>query len=99
MFDIDNGISLVKFAATWCAPCKVVASTIQKVQPEFEGVKFQEIDVDDVPNLAKEYKIRSVPTVILFKDGVECTRLIGALKVDALRKVLREAVKDKEQAA
>jgi len=99
MLDIDNGISLVKFAATWCAPCKTVASTIQKIQPEFENISFQEVDVDDVPNLAKDYKIRSVPTVIVFKDGEEYTRVLGALKVDALRKILREAVKHKEQAA
>ena len=99
MLDIDNGISLVKFAATWCAPCKTVASTIKKVQPEFDSVRFQEIDVDDVPSLAKDYKIRSVPTVIVFKDGTEYIRLVGAIKVDALRKVLRDAVKEKEQAA
>jgi thioredoxin 1 len=99
MLNIDNGISLVKFAATWCAPCKTVASTIQKVQPEFESVKFQEIDVDDVPALAKDYKIKSVPTVILFKDGAEINRVIGALKIDALRKILRDAVSNKEQAA
>lgn len=99
MLDIDNGISLVKFAATWCAPCKTVASTIKKVQPEFENIRFQEVDVDDVPSLAKDYKIRSVPTVIVFKDGAEYTRVMGALKVDALRKILRDAVQGKEQAA
>lgn len=99
MLDINNGISLVKFAATWCAPCKTVASTIQKVQPEFENINFQEIDVDDVPSLAKDYKIRSVPTVILFKDGAEVTRMVGAMKIDALRKVLRDAVHGNEQAA
>jgi thioredoxin 1 len=97
MLDINSGISLVKFAATWCAPCKMVAITINKVQPEFENVKFQEIDIDDVPNLAKDYKIKNVPTVILFKDGEEITRVIGSFKVDALRKILRDAVK--EQAA
>jgi thioredoxin 1 len=99
MLDIDNGISLVKFAATWCAPCKTVASTIEKVQPEFEDISFQEVDVDDDSMLAKNYKIRSVPTVIVFKDGIEYTRVMGALKAEALRKILREAVKDKEQAA
>ena len=99
MLDIDNGISLVKFAATWCAPCKTVSSTINKVQPEFDSIRFQEVDVDDVPSLAKDYKIRSVPTVIVFKDGEEFARVMGALKVDALRKILRDAVKEKEKAA
>ncbi len=95
MLDIDNGISLVKFGATWCAPCKVVAKSIDKIKTEFSEVKFQEIDVDDNPTLAKDYKIRSVPTVILFKNGEEITRLIGSVKVDALRKALRDVLKDR----
>jgi thioredoxin 1 len=94
MLNINDGVSLVKFAATWCAPCKTVASTIQKVQPEFEDVRFQEIDVDDVPELAQGYKIKSVPTVILFKDGAEITRLVGSVKIDSLRKAIRDVVKD-----
>lgn len=97
MLEIDNGISLVKFAATWCAPCKTVANTIKRVQPEFSSVKFHEVDVDDHPNLAKDYKIRSVPTVIVFRNGEEITRIIGNFKVDALRKALRDVTK--EQAA
>lgn len=94
MLDID-GISLVKFSATWCAPCKVVAKTIDKIKTEFTDVKFQEIDVDDNPILAKDYKIRSVPTVILLKNGEEVTRLIGSVKIDALRKALRDVLKDR----
>jgi thioredoxin 1 len=89
MLDIDKGISLVKFSATWCGPCKMMASTIQKVEPEFPTVKFHDIDVDDFSNLAVDYKIRSVPTVIVFKDGEEITRLVGALKADILRKTLQ----------
>jgi thioredoxin 1 len=99
MLDIDNGISLVKFAATWCAPCKTVASTIKRVQPEFSSVKFQEVDVDDYPSLAKDYKIRSVPTVIVFRNGDEITRLVGSIKVDALRKTLRDITKNRTRAA
>ena len=94
MIDIDNGISLVKFAATWCAPCKVVAGTIKRVQPEFSTVKFIEIDVDDNPDLAKNYKIRSVPTIIIFKNSEEINRIVGNVKIDALRKALRDIVKD-----
>ena len=90
MLDIQNGVNLVKFTATWCAPCKVVTRTIERVQPEFSSVKFQEIDVDDHPRLAKDYKITSLPTVILFRNGDEITRIIGSVKVDALRKVLRD---------
>ena len=93
MLNIDTGISFVKFSATWCGPCKMVSSTIQKVQPDFPEVKFQDIDVDDNPDLAKNYKIKSVPTVILFKDGKEDQRIVGNVKADALRTTFREAIK------
>ncbi|MFA5757968.1 MAG: thioredoxin family protein [Clostridia bacterium] len=92
MLNIDTGISFVKFSATWCGPCKMVSSTIQKVQPDFPEVKFQDIDVDDNPDLAKNYKIKSVPTVILFRNGIETTRLVGNIRMDALKKTLRDAV-------
>jgi thioredoxin 1 len=99
MLDIDKGISLVKFAATWCAPCKIVTSTIKRVKSEFSTVKFQDVDVDDHPRLAKDYKIRSVPTVIVFRNGEEITRFVGSIMVDALRKELRDIVKDQTRAA
>lgn len=90
MLDIEKGISLVKFSATWCAPCKKVSSTIERIEPEFSKIKFLEVDVDDNPDLAKDYKIRSLPTVIVFNNGDELTRIIGSVKVDALRKTLRD---------
>lgn len=95
MLDIENGVSLVKFSATWCAPCKVMARTIDKIKSEFDTVKFQEVDVDDHPNLAKDYKIRKIPTVIIIKNGEEITRLVGNVKVDALRKAIRDVTKEK----
>ena len=92
MLDINTGISLVKFGATWCGPCKGVASILQKAQPEFQDIKFEEVDVDDNPDLTKIYKIKSVPTVIVFKDGVEVQRLVGTFKIDVLKKVLSEVL-------
>jgi|SRR5690606_13160604 len=94
MLNINNGISLVKFAATWCAPCKVLNKTLKRVEPDFPTVSFQEVDVDDNPDLAKDYKIRSVPTVIVFRDGEEVTRLVGSVMVDALKKSLRDVTKE-----
>lgn len=94
MLDIETGINFVKFAATWCSPCKMIAKNIDKIKTEFPEVKFQEVDVDDDPDIAKNYKIKSVPTVIVFKDNEEIIRLIGAVKIDALRKAVRDIVND-----
>lgn len=98
MLNIDNetGIVLVKFSATWCMPCKMISSTIESVVSEFSSVvKFKEIDVDDYPDLAKKYKIRSVPTVILIKDGEESSRLVGSFKSNDLRKTIDDVIKAK----
>jgi len=97
MISIDKGISFVKFSAGWCAPCKTLAKTIVIIEPEFSDVNFQEVDIDEASELTKEYGIRSVPTVILFKDGEEITRLVGNQKADTLRKALESVAE--EQAA
>lgn len=85
-----KGLVAVKFSAVWCAPCKPVAAIFKRLSDEFDKIEFQSIDVDDQPDLAKEFKIRSVPTVILFKDGQEIDRLVGAVTAGAMRKSLRD---------
>lgn len=89
MLKISNGICLVKFSATWCAPCKVAGITIKKVLDLFPGINFIEIDVDDEPDLSKEYKIASVPTVIIFKDNIQKDVIIGSFNADLLIKKLK----------
>ncbi len=93
--DLGNGIWAVKFGATWCPPCKAMGKTFSKMEEEFEGVKFLSVDVDDTPQLAKEYRIRSLPTVILLRDGREQARLVGAIKAEPLRKAFRDLAKDR----
>ena len=92
--NLTVGICAVKFGATWCGPCKVLEPLLQKMKDEFPGVNYLSIDVDDNPQLAKTHRIRSLPTVILLKDGQEVTRLVGAVKTDPLRKALKDLVKD-----
>lgn len=93
MLDINDGINLVKFSATWCAPCKVVAKSIEKIKTEFTDVNFQEIDIDDNPTIAKEYKIKHVPTIIIFNNSEEILRFVGSVKIDILRKAIKDIVK------
>lgn len=95
MLDINNGINLIKFSATWCMPCKVVAKTIKNILEDYSSLEFQDIDIDDNPNLAKDYKIRSIPTVIVFNNSKEVTRFVGNFKVEELKKVLNDLLKNK----
>lgn len=65
---------VLKLTANWCGPCKTLTRTLENIKSSLE---IEEIDVDDNPELAKEYKIKNLPTLILIKDGKEVQRLVG----------------------
>lgn len=88
--DISTGICALKFGAVWCAPCKALEPKLAKIEAEFPDISFYSVSVDDNPGLAKQYKIRSVPTVILLKDGQEVNRIAGAALINPLRKAFRD---------
>jgi thioredoxin 1 len=94
MLNLD-GISAVKFGATWCPPCKALDPNFKKMAAEFPDIQFLSVDIDNEPHQAKDHRIRSVPTVILFKDGHEVDRLVGSVPITALRKSIREVIKDR----
>jgi thioredoxin 1 len=71
-------LEVKKFSASWCGPCKTLAPTFNEVKNSFSGVLFNEYDIDDSSDVASQYGIRSVPTVLLVKDGKEVKRIVGA---------------------
>lgn len=74
---------LVDFWASWCGPCKMVAPVIESLAEEYEDkLKVGKVNVDEQGELAMQYKIVSIPTVILFKDGEPKEKLIGAHSQD-----------------
>ena len=77
---------LVDFYAEWCGPCKMMAPVFHTVADELNGeVDFFSVDVDENPGLAAANKVFSVPTLILYKNGVEASRSVGAIsKYDLL---------------
>lgn len=70
-------IVVKKFSAEWCSPCRLLKQTMNVVKSEIQGVNFIDIDVDDNPSVATEYKIRSIPVVIIEKNGTIVERLTG----------------------
>lgn len=80
---------LVDFHAEWCAPCKWLDPILDALVQQSEGrFWIAKVDVDEAPELAARYKIGSVPTVILFKEGVEANRSVG-VEPERLRAMLQ----------
>jgi thioredoxin len=76
---------LVDFWATWCGPCRMLAPTVEKIAEQHsESAAVVKMNVDDNPSTAEAYRIRSIPTLILFSGGKEVERLIGAASKESI---------------
>jgi thioredoxin 1 len=74
---INQGYTLVDFHALWCGPCKMLSSVIEKVAKVATDLNFVKIDIDQLPDLAHEFQVNSVPSVFLFKDGKPIGSFVG----------------------
>ena len=80
---------LVDFWAPWCGPCKMVAPIIDEVAKEYEGkVKVAKVNIDDASDIASQYNVMSIPTLMIFKGGTILTQTVGAVSKDELVKLL-----------
>ena len=87
--EIENGITVVDFFATWCGPCKMLAPVLEGLSEEMEGkAKFIKVDIDQSSELASEFQISSVPTMIIFKDGQKAEQLVGFLPKEKIKQVI-----------
>ncbi len=73
----QQGLVVVQYFATWCGPCKMLKPVLEQISTELNDVKFFRVDIDLFRNQAIEAGIRSVPTVVLYKDGEEVDRQSG----------------------
>lgn len=80
---------VVDFFATWCGPCKMIAPTIDEISAEVEGkAKVIKIDIDNDKDLATSYGVKSIPTLVFFKNGEITDKIVGAVpKEDIIAKL------------
>lgn len=89
--DIINGqqLTLVDFYATWCGPCKMMHPVLEQLKEDLgELVRILKLDVDKNEDLAMQYRIQSVPTLMLFRGGETLWRQSGAMRLDDLKELI-----------
>ncbi|MGC8824266.1 MAG: thioredoxin [Bacteroidales bacterium] len=84
---LKNKLILVDFWAEWCAPCRMMAPVLNQIAAELDGNCFVgKVNIERYPTLARQYRIRSIPTLVIFKNGVEVQRIVGVKTKEYLHK-------------
>ena len=89
----ENEYVLLKFHATWCQPCKNFAPIVDQVASNRNDVAFASVDIDVLPDLREELRVRSVPTLVLLKDGKEVNTLSGSTTASSVNQWIDQVVK------
>ena len=88
----SSNLTVVKFGAEWCGPCKMMNTTIETIENEFNKVNFVEVDVEEGSNddIVSRFNIRNIPVLIFMKNGDTLTKSVGAISKDVLIEKIRE---------
>jgi thioredoxin 1 len=86
-----KGLALVDFWATWCGPCQAVAAIVEQIAQEYDGqVKVAKLDVDENQRTTVRFNVRSIPSLLLFKDGKHVETVVGSVpKAYLVEKITR----------
>ena len=83
--EIENGIILIDFFAKWCGPCKMISPILEELSNEIMDVSFCKVDVDESSDLAANFGVLSIPTLLLFKEGILSSKKVGFQSKDELK--------------
>ena len=86
--EVKEGLVIVDFYADWCGPCQMLAPNLEQLDKE-ENLKIVKINVDEIPDLARQFRIMSIPTLMLFKDGNFTKKELGYMPIERLREFIK----------
>ena len=86
-------VTVKRFSAVWCGPCRQLGPVMNEIKGQFSNVKFEEIDVDTEPELVEQYRVTSVPTVIIERNGELYERFTGLSSKLAYVNAINESLK------
>ena len=84
----QNNTTLVDFYADWCGPCKMIAPIVHQIAEERSDITVGKVNVDKDGEIALKYNVMSIPTLIVFKNGSEVSRIVGYKPKEAILKIL-----------
>ena len=88
-----EGLTVIDFSATWCMPCRMLAPILEQVANKKENVSFYNLDIDENEEIAKRYRIFSVPTLLAFKEGQVVDSLVGLNSFDEVLEFIERCEK------
>lgn len=89
--EVQSGVSVIDFSATWCGPCKMLAPVLDEVAEELAGkISFYNADVDENPSLAEKYNIMNIPALVVIKDGEQVDTQVGFQPKENLMKAFEK---------
>lgn len=89
--EASSGLTLVDFWATWCGPCQIIAPSLEQLAGEYQGqVKVTKLDVDANQSTSMRYRVRSLPSVLYFRDGKHVDTVIGAVPKTTLEAKIKQ---------
>ena len=84
---------LIDFWATWCAPCRAIAPVVEALAAEYQGkLKVGKVNIDEHPKTPTTYDVRSIPTLLLFKDGKVIGQIVGAVPRPKIEDLIKKAL-------
>jgi thioredoxin 1 len=86
--EIKSGITVVDFWAPWCGPCRMIAPMVEELDEEMSDINFAKLNVDEAQDIAVQFGVMSIPTIIFFKDGEQKDSVVGVVPKDKITSII-----------